>query len=250
MAVTDDEPELERAMLAAASRLGAQMRSAVAGLGPLGADAMPAAAGSAFGLLTLGSSGYATDPDGGGAAGIAAALVARGLPVRAWILETRPVEHEARATAWGLAFAGAETSVVADAAAGWLLATKPIDAVIIGADRVAPGGAVTSVIGTYGLAAIARRHGVPCYAIATRSTIDTEVRDSADPGVEVEPFTVVDPRKPMSVALASQAGTRGPLQDITTPDLLSGIITESGVLRAPFDEAIARSFEIDSGAPA
>jgi methylthioribose-1-phosphate isomerase len=243
--VTEDEAELEHAMLMAASDVSAQMRAVVAGLAAVGADAMPAASGSAFGLLTLGSSGYSTDPDGGGATAIAAALVTRGRPVRAWILETRPVEAEARATARGLAFAGAEATVVADAAAGWLLATKPIDAVIIGADRVAPGGAVTSVIGAYGLAVLARQHGVPCFAIATRSTIDREVRDSADPGVEVEPSAMVDPRDPRSATLASRVGTRGPLQDVTTPDLLSGIITESGVLRAPFDEAIARSFEID-----
>ncbi len=248
VAISTDEAGLEHEMLVAAHEVAARMRSDVSSQGTVGADAMSAAAGSAFRLLTLGSSGYPADPDGGGVTGIARALVARGGPVYAWILETRPVEDEARATARGLALAGAETKLVADAAAGWLLATKPIDAVIIGADQIALDGAVTSVIGTYGLAALARRHGVPCFAVATQSAIDHQDRDAGDPGVEAEPSAAVDPRDPLSAAVSQRIGSRGPLQDIATPDLLDGIITESGVLRAPFDEAIARLFEVDTAA--
>lgn len=248
IAVTEDETALEEAMLAAATETAARMRSSVAAAGNVGADAMPAGAGPTFGLLTLGSSGYSTDADGGGATAIAAALMGRGRSVRAWVLETRPVEQEARATAWGLAVAGAETSVMADATAGWLLATKRIDAVIVGADRVALDGAVTSVVGTSALAAIARRHGVPCYALATRSTIDREVRDPADPGVEAEPSVTVDPHDPRTATLALRPGTRGPLQDVTPPDLLSAIVTETGVLRPPFDESIARILATEADA--
>jgi methylthioribose-1-phosphate isomerase len=87
---------------------------------------------------------------------------------------------------------------------------------------------------------------VPCFAVTTRSAIDRDVRDAGDPGVEAEPSATVDPRDPPSAALSQRIGSRGPLQDIATPDLLDGIVTESGLLRSPFDEAIARSLEADA----
>jgi methylthioribose-1-phosphate isomerase len=249
VAITTEASELERAMLVAATDTAARLRAEASSQGSVGADAMPATTGRPFGLLTLGSSGYPADPAGGGAPGIAATLVSRGRPVRGWILETRPLETEARATAFALAAAGVHTSVVADGSAGWLLATGSVDAIVVGADRIAPDGSVTAIIGTYGLAALARQHGVPCYVVATRSTIDHETRDAGWTGLDAEPTTAVDPRDPASAVLATRIGARGPLQDITPPDLIDGILTGSGVLRAPFDDAIARSVAADEASP-
>jgi methylthioribose-1-phosphate isomerase len=216
----------------------------------VGADAMPDPAGSTFGLMTLGSTGSETDPAGGGVSGIVGRLVDRGRPVRGWVLETRPLEDEAHATARALAASGADTTVVADATAGWLMASRSVDAVVIGADRIASDGAVTSVIGTYGLAALARRHGVPCFAVATTSAIDLRTRDPDDPGTEFEPFAVVDPADPTSARVASTVGTRGPLQDITPADLLTAIVTEQGVLRPPYEETIAGALDHEAAASA
>ena len=247
---TTEETELEHAMLVAAETVATLIGARMAAAADVGADAMPDPAGSTFGLMTLGSTGSETDPAGGGVSGIVGRLVDRGRPVRGWVLETRPLEDEAHATARALAASGADTTVVADATAGWLMASRSVDAVVIGADRIASDGAVTSVIGTYGLAALARRHGVPCFAVATTSAIDLRTRDPDDPGTEFEPFAVVDPADPTSARVASTVGTRGPLQDITPADLLTAIVTEQGVLRPPYEETIAGALDHEAAASA
>ena len=91
----------------------------------------------------------------GGALGVILAIAAAGRPVHVWLLETQPGGAGARLAAWELAAAGVPTTVVADASAAWLLGRTPVDAVLVGADRIAADGATTAFIGTFGLAELA-----------------------------------------------------------------------------------------------
>jgi methylthioribose-1-phosphate isomerase len=235
---SQDEPALEAAMRAAAEDIAGRIRADVAAISQTGAAVLEAAPTASLEVMILGATGYLGAQEAGGAAGIAASLAASGRPVHAWIVETDPVDAGGRLTAWGLAQAGIPTIILSAAGAGWAMASRPIDAVIVAADRISVDGRVTAVIGTYGLASLASRHGVPTYVAAALATIDP-AGDETDPGAEWEPSTPVDPRKPGSARLATQVGSRGALQDVTPPDLIDGIITEVGVLRAPFAASIA-----------
>jgi methylthioribose-1-phosphate isomerase len=243
VANTEDEFALEAAMQAAAERVAASIRADVVRLARAGAAAIGAHWDRTFEIMTLGSTGYLGGREAGGAAGIAAQIAAEGTPVHVWVVEVGPADDGSRLTAWDLATAGIPTSIIALAAAGWTLATRSIDLVLVGADRISLDGAVTGSIGTYGLASLARQHGVPTYVAAPLATIDPGERDGGDPGVEWEPSPAVDADRPSSAYLATRVGSRGPLQDVTPPDLIDAIVTEAGLLRPPFAPSIASDRE-------
>ncbi len=235
---TQDEPVLEAAMRTAAEDIARQMRSDVVTLGQTGTVLFSGLPGETFEMMLLGSTGYPGALEAGGAAGIAAGLAKAGMSVHVWIVEAPPVD-DGHLTAWGLAQSGIPTTVLANAAAGWMLATRRIDAIMVGADRITLEGEVTAAIGTYGLAALASRHSVPVFVAAPLATIDPGERDVTGPGVEWEPSPAVDPNRPQSARLATHVGSRGALQDVTPPDLIDGIVTESGLLTPPFAASIA-----------
>ena len=111
------------------------------------------------------------------------ALAADGRSVHVYVDETRPWLQGARLTAWELAQAGIPYTLLADAAAGWLLASGAVDAVLVGADRIAANGDTANKVGTYPLAVLAARHGVPFHVVAPTATLDGEAADgSADHG--------------------------------------------------------------------
>jgi methylthioribose-1-phosphate isomerase len=155
-----------------------------------------------------------------------------------WVDETRPLLQGARLTAWELGRAGIPYQLVPDSAGGALMARGLVDAVVVGADRIAANGDVANKIGTYAVAAIAQRHGIPFYVAAPLSTIDS--------GTATGDAIPIEERSPDEVT--SVQGTRvapeGALArnlafDVTPHELVAAIVTEAGVLRAPFAEAIA-----------
>ena len=143
--------------------------------------------------------------------------------------ETRPLLQGARLTAWELESAGIPHTVIADAAAGYLLAAGEVDCVFVGADRIAANGDTANKIGTYALAVVAARHGVPFYVVAPTSTIDTETPSGAEIPIEER-----DPRE-----VSSRFPARNPAFDVTPAELITAIVTELGIHRAPYAESLA-----------
>ncbi|GLC26104.1 S-methyl-5-thioribose-1-phosphate isomerase [Roseisolibacter agri] len=158
----------------------------------------------------------------------------RGQRVAVWADETRPLLQGSRLTAWELAQAGVPVTVIADGMAAALLRTGTIDAVLVGADRIAANGDAANKIGTYALALAARAHGVPFYVLAPSSTVDVATPDGAR--IPIEERDPDEVRAPMGRA-AAPAGVAvwNPAFDVTPAHLITGIVTESGVVHPPYD---------------
>jgi methylthioribose-1-phosphate isomerase len=143
--------------------------------------------------------------------------------------ETRPLLQGSRLTAWELQRAGVPFAVVADAAAGSLMARGEVTHVLTGADRIAANGDTANKVGTYPLAVLAERHGIPFVVVAPTSTVDLATPTGA--GIPIEE------RDPAEVSERFPA--RNPAFDVTPADLISAIVTEQGVHRPSFTESLA-----------
>ena len=151
---------------------------------------------------------------------------------RLWIDETRPLLQGARLTAWEARRAGMPHAVLADAAAASLMAAGDVDLVLTGADRIAADGSVANKVGTYGLAVLARHHGVPFIVAAPVSTVDLDAPDGAAIKVEQRPAEEVTSLAGVRVA-PQGTDAYNPAFDVTPPSLISAIVTERGVVQPP-----------------
>jgi methylthioribose-1-phosphate isomerase len=165
---------------------------------------------------------------------------ARGLVAHVLVDETRPLLQGSRLTAWELERAGVPHSVVADSAAGSLMAAGEVDAVLTGADRIAANGDVANKIGTYSLAVLAAHHRMPFYVVAPSSTVDL----AAASGTEIP----IEERDPAEVSARFPA--RNPAFDVTPAALVTAVVTEAGVHRPPYDESLAALGREAAEAPA
>ena len=171
----------------------------------------------------------------GTALGVVYAAVESGKRVRVFADETRPLLQGARLTAWELQRAGIEVTVLADAAAGALLRRGVVDAVIVGADRIAANGDVANKIGTYPLAVLARENGVPFYVAAPRSTFDLACPDGG--AIPIEERAATEITRGFGVTTAPEGvSVFAPAFDVTPAGLVTALITERGVIR-PVDRA-------------
>ncbi len=144
--------------------------------------------------------------------------------------ETRPLLQGARLTAYELAAAGIDVTVIGDSMAATLMRDSRVQLVITGADRIARNGDVANKIGTYGVAALAKAHGVPFYVAAPRTTFDPAVADGS--GIPIEERSDDEIRKLHKIQLVpSTAKVYNPAFDVTPADMVSGIITEDGILK-------------------
>jgi methylthioribose-1-phosphate isomerase len=167
----------------------------------------------------------------GTALGVVREGFARGSVAEVWVPETRPLLQGARLTAWELGRAGIPHRVVTDSSAGLLMSRSLVDAAVVGADRIAANGDTANKIGTYPLAALAARHGVPFYVAAPLSTIDLEARSGVDIPIEE--------RDPAEVGAPGGAPAANWAFDVTPGELVTAIVTEAGVLRAPYEASLA-----------
>ncbi len=160
--------------------------------------------------------------------------------VHVWVDETRPYLQGARLTAWELAQAGVPHTLIPDVAAGHLMARGEVDVIIVGADRIAANGDTANKVGTYQLAVLAAHHGIPFYIAAPMSTVDLATPDGAAIPIEERRADEVLVIRGQRIA---PAGTevRNPSFDVTPASLITGIITDEGVLRAPYDESLAEA---------
>jgi methylthioribose-1-phosphate isomerase len=173
---------------------------------------------------------------GGYGTALGAVLTAweRGLLERVLVDETRPLLQGARLTAWELEAAGIPHAVIADSAAGAMMAAGEVDCVLTGADRIAANGDTANKIGTYGLAVLAAHHGIPFYVVAPTSTLDPATPTGA--GIPIEE------RDPAEVTTRFPA--RNPAFDVTPASLIAAIVTEEGVHLAPYAESLARAVAV------
>jgi methylthioribose-1-phosphate isomerase len=167
----------------------------------------------------------------GTALGALSAAWAQGLLRHVFVDETRPLLQGARLTAWELEAAGVPNTLIADSAAGALLASGEVDCVFVGADRIAANGDTANKVGTYPLAVLASRHGVPFYIVAPTSSIDRSLASGA--GIPIEER---DPRE-----VSSRFAAWNPAFDVTPAELITAIVTEHGVHRAPYVGSLAQA---------
>jgi methylthioribose-1-phosphate isomerase len=166
----------------------------------------------------------------------------RGVPFRVFADETRPLLQGARLTSWELQSAGIDVTLITDNMAASMMARGLIDIVIVGTDRVTANGDVVNKIGTLGVAILARHFGLPFYVACPSSTIDLATATGADAEIEE--------RLPDEVTGFAGMRTAPPLMkvqnpafDVTPGALVSGVITERGIVRAPFDDGLRRVVE-------
>ncbi len=165
----------------------------------------------------------------GSAVGALLAAWERGLLDHVWVDETRPLLQGARLTAWELETASIPHSVIADSAAASLMAAGEVDCVITGADRIAANGDTANKIGTYSLAVLAHHHDLPLYIVAPSTTVDVHTPDG--PAIPIEERD--------SSEITERFAARNPAFDVTPAELITAIITESGVHRAPYALSLA-----------
>ncbi len=183
----------------------------------------------------LATAGYGT------ALGVIQSAWRDGKVEQVWVDETRPLLQGARLTAWELKKLGIPFRLVTDSSAGVLMSRGLVDGIVVGADRIAANGDTANKIGTYTVAVLAHRHGVPFYVAAPLSTIDRATPTGAAIPIEerksseiTEVFgTRIAPDETEAVNFAF---------DVTPAELITAIITEVGVLRAPYEPSIAAAF--------
>jgi methylthioribose-1-phosphate isomerase len=198
-------------------------------LGDHGAALIPAKAR----ILTHCNAGALATAGYGTALGVVRSAHAQGKLALLWVDETRPVMQGSRLTAWECVRDGIPHRLIADVAAASLMGRGQVDLVVTGADRIAANGDTANKIGTYALAVLARHHGVPFYIAAPFSTIDAALASGAQ--IPIEERDALEVRRVAGHATAPETSpVFNPAFDVTPAALISAIITERGVFRAPY----------------
>ena len=183
-------------------------------------------------VLTHCNAGALATAGHGTALGVIRSAVEAGKKVSVFADETRPFLQGARLTAWELAQDNISVTLIADSAAGFLMSRGEIDVVVVGADRIAANGDVANKIGTYSVAVLAQRHRIPFYVAAPLSTIDARIASGADIPIEERGADEVRGYGGQSWA-PPEIAVRNPVFDVTPAELVTGLITEKGVVPAP-----------------
>lgn len=188
-------------------------------------------------VLTHCNTGPIATAAGGTALGVIIAAHNAGRAPRVFADETRPLLQGARLTTFELAQAGVDVTLQVDGAAAIAMARQSIDLVIVGADRIARNGDTANKIGTYGLAILARYHRIPFYVAAPRSTFDLSLESGAEIPIEERAAEEVTSFGGMRVA-PEDVDVYNPAFDVTPAELITGFVTEYGVLRPPYSESL------------
>jgi len=225
------------ALLDEALAIHAEDIAACRAIGQHGAPLLPEGT-----ILTHCNAGALATGGYGTALGVIRAAVAAGKQITVYADETRPFLQGARLTAWELQRSGIDVRLITDNMAAALMRRGEIQGVVVGADRIAHNGDTANKIGTYGVALAARAHGLPMLVAAPRSTVDL-----ATPDGHAIPIEERDPREVTHLAGVAVAPrgvhVRNPAFDVTPAELVTAIVTEAGVARAPYGEALPALFE-------
>jgi len=230
-----DRRDLPSRLLEEAERMAAEQDAADRRMGELGAELLPPACK----IITHCNAGGLATLSFGTALGVVKAAHALGKVEMVWVDETRPLLQGARLTAWELERAGIPYRVICEGMAGSVLARGWADAVVTGADRVAANGDVANKVGTYPLAVLASRHGVPFYVAAPLSTLDLSLRSGEE--IPIEERSPDEVRSWGGVAVTPPgAPAWNPAFDVTPAELVKAVITEAGVARPPYLESLGK----------
>lgn len=221
-----------------AQRLHAEDLAICKSIGDSGADLLADAENvithcNAGGLATV---GYGT------ALGVIRSAHKNNPNLHVWVDETRPVLQGARLSSYELHRDGIDCTVIVDGAAASVLRESNVGAAVVGADRVAANGDVANKIGTYGLAVLARHHGIPFYVAAPLSTIDLSTPNGSYIEIEQRPGLEISEYRGEAIT-PTEVGVHNPAFDVTPAELVDGIITEVGVLHAPYETSIREALE-------
>jgi methylthioribose-1-phosphate isomerase len=193
-------------------------------------------------IMTHCNTGRLATAGWGTALGVIYAKAAAGLPVHVLSSETRPLLQGARLTTWELHDAGIDVTLMPDGASSTAMAQRKVEAVIVGADRIAANGDTANKIGTFTHAVNAQYAGIPFYVAAPLSTFDTSIASGAEIEIELRPAHEMtrwrsEPTAPDDIAVWN------PAFDVTPHELITAIITDAGVLKPPYEQSIRAAFE-------
>ncbi len=227
--------EVLAALLDEAKQIKAEDRTMCAAIGRHGAELLK----DGDAVLTHCNAGSLATAGDGTALAVIYAAVASGKRLRVFADETRPLLQGARLTAWELQQRGVPVTLICDSTAGWVMRQGRVQAVIVGADRIAANGDTANKIGTYSVARLAKAHGIPFYVAAPSSTFDLSLSHG-----ELIPIEERS-REEITHGFGRQIAPDGidvfnPAFDVTPAELISAIITERGVIR-PVSEASIRT---------
>ena len=235
--IGDDVAALRVLVLSEADHILREDRDACTRIGLFGLDALAGVTR----LLTHCNTGRLATAGWGTALGVIYAKVANGESITVYASETRPLLQGARLTSWELHDAGIDVTLIPDGASSAAMAQGRVEAVIVGADRIAANGDTANKIGTFTHAVNARYAGIPFYVAAPLSTFDTSITSGAEIVIEERPADEMrrwasEPTAPADIDVWN------PAFDVTPADLITAIITEVGVLEPPYDQSIRAVF--------
>jgi methylthioribose-1-phosphate isomerase len=185
----------------------------------------------------LATAGYGT------ALGVVRSAVASGKNISVIADETRPFLQGARLTAWEMVQEGIPVTLISDNMSGHLMKTGQVDVVIVGTDRVAGNGDVANKIGTYMVAVLARRHNIPFYVACPLSTIDQSISSGDEIPIEERASEEVTGYQDKQWA-SKGVNVRNPAFDVTPAELVTGLITEKGIINNPNSQKISNLFKV------
>ena len=227
-------PQMKAAVVARARQMYDEDIAACKQLGAIGAELLPAKGT----VLTHCNAGALAACGYGSALGVIRAAIERGSQIDVLADETRPYLQGARLTAWELMKDNIPTTVLCDNMSAHLMKQGRIQACIVGADRIAANGDTANKIGTYGVSILAREHGIPFYVAAPWATIDVNTAHGD--------LIPIEQRNPQEVTHSNGrqmtpdgVGIENPAFDVTPAKYITAIITERGILRAPYEQSIA-----------
>ena len=227
--------QIRQALVEEAQRMHAEDIAANQAMGRHGATLMPASGG----VLTHCNAGALATCGYGTALGVIRAAVEQGKNIHVYADETRPFLQGSRLTAWELMKDGIPTTVISDNMAGAMMNQGKINAIVVGADRIAANGDVANKIGTYSVAVLAKEHGIPFYVAAPLSTVDFETPDGS--GIPIEQR---DGKEVSHIAgrqmVPDGVEVENPAFDVTPAKYVTAIVTEKGIARAPYADSLRR----------
>jgi methylthioribose-1-phosphate isomerase len=225
--------QIQEKLLAEAHAMYEEDIAACKAMGAFGGALLPEEGG----VLTHCNAGALATCGYGTALGVIRSAIEQGKRIHVYADETRPFLQGARLTAWELMADHIPTTVICDNMAASLMRAGKIQAVVVGADRIAANGDVANKIGTYNVAILAKEHGIPFYVAAPWSTIDLATPTGDSIPIEERPAVEVTHHGGKQLT-PNGVGIRNPAFDVTPARYITAIITERGVLRAPFGESL------------
>ena len=230
---TDAPALLLKRLLQEARAIHDEDRAMCRAIGKHGADLMPAAGG----VLTHCNAGGLATAESGTALAVLVVAHQQGKQIEVYADETRPLLQGARLTAWELHQAGIKTTVICDSMAAQVMREKRVQAVIVGADRIAANGDTANKIGTYGVALLAAAHGIPFYVAAPSSTFDLTLADGDTIPIEQRAASEITHGFGKQTT-PEGVGVYNPAFDVTPARLIRAIICEHGVIEPVTEERI------------